>query len=1754
MKIGKTSIALMASAGAALVLSAAASSGLLNLKLFLNDNPYTIEGPGLGNLEYQDHEVMRGGVGWVTTESSKGANDGDVPYNAHIHNAKLKIPSFDPLTGLPNLDASGNQVQITKTMGKDFGTNVGVMINGYFVTMFAPDSGNPGGGLLIYDISDPRHIRLVKRIYDVKVDSVTRTMTGTTSEFREPHAIGTAIVDGRRYLAIPSVKGIEFWDFTSIDDVKQVGKVTIPGVEGGDYGNVNWQMAWQSPYLYVSGANNGIYIVDATDPKNPKMALRGGKPVTVNPGISPGPIFVVGNQLVVTGMNNNSPWVSLDISDPLSPVPLAAQPIDGNTYYASCFDGLNVFPATRYGFGKMFGFNLENPSVFKAMDKKLVVHDSLYCATQDNFVFQGAQHKVHKIDISDPLNFVQVVEGSKNPTFNVNYATHNSDQVTYSAESVANIQQWYDSNLLHPWTRNEVGNGTVAKLLLNSPSSNAARDNHAIESHRVRIADHGQVTPLGNLIYVGEDHGGGNAFMVHQKTKDLTPPSVRNLSPKAGSANQATTSRVGVAMTDMIQLESVNNKTVVVRRKDTGAQIDGHYTVQLGLINFSPKVLLEAGTTYEVELPQGGVKDYAGNGLAQKYSYTFTTATGGATTQNLEYRWRFTNNLHEDVIGLQTSTSNGGNAVFSPSGGLRFSPTETNRGVKFASSVPDSLKGSKLPPHSLLTQSASMSFYLKTTQVGSNDAWSAPGIYGKDQVGAFNDSFWGYIDGSGRLVFQLGNDYKVDSGMAINDGIWHHIVMSRSAETGKISMFVDGGLPANGGSGRENSLSTPILGIIGAGTLPKTLGEIEGNLVNGNPVVLRGELADLRIFSKVFTAGDAQTLYAEGLMDTSSVARQGNVGTPLNFQPTTISAAAGTTYSWNFGANSPATPFSASPNATYSFARAGRYNVTLTRKDARGIEGLPETFSVSVVNPVTLQAPMHSTNITGNAAHVYSVNPDSGTVTAIDANTYAKVWETKVGKEPRTLAIGPGGEVWVTVQGDDKVVILSADGSIRKTHDLGYGSGPYGIVFNSSKTLGLLTLENKSSLVRFEPSAASLEALTKLVLPGFVRGVAINGGSSDAFVTRFISANSGGALYKVNLSANTVQTIGLQVDTTTQDSEAQSRGVPNYLHQVVISPDGKRAILPSKKDNITTSDLTPETTVRSVVSFVDLDNNSEAFSEQVDFNNSAAGRAAVYSPRGDYIFVAQMEGNSVAVIDAHNRKPRPLFFGNDAERAPHGLYLDGATGRLYVNNFLGRSVSVYDVSSMLLNGALSPSKVTTVATVAIEPLTPTELAGKKIFYNAADARMSLNNYMSCASCHTDGGHDGMTWDFTARGQGKRSNIPLQGRAGIGHGNVHWTGNFDEIQDFENDIRMFFGGNGFMSNTDFEASKNTLGANKKTGKSRELDDLSAYVSSLGSYPRSPNRNTDGSFTSQALVGKKVFDNQNCVSCHSGASRQDNGLKNLTEVQVSLLDLGATAGIDTPTLEGVWNTAPYFHDGRANTLRDIFASYNHGITVAVTAADTDALVAYLNSLDGAEENHWPLKSDVKDIARGNNGQVNVPSAAFTLDGVDLSQLSSGVPLLNESTGKILGGTSSLSFSIKTQEFGSNTRWNAPGVFGYEEYGGTDDIFWGYIDANGHMAFAAGNSAAVKTSAPINNNAWQHIVMTRNAKDGQIAIYVNGVLSESALSKTGQLGKEIFKTIGLIEHNVGSPKIRGVLKDVRVFASALKLNEVQALYAKR
>jgi len=206
------------------------------------------------------------------------------------------------------------------------------------------------------------------------------------------------------------------------------------------------------------------------------------------------------------------------------------------------------------------------------------------------------------------------------------------------------------------------------------------------------------------------------------------------------------------------------------------------------------------------------------------------------------------------------------------------------------------------------------------------------------------------------------------------------------------------------------------------------------------------------------------------------------------------------------------------------------------------------------------------------------------------------------------------------------------------------------------------------------------------------------------------------------------------------------------------------------------------------------------------------------------------------------------------------------------------------------------------------------------------------------------------WDLGGLGEGLRNTIELNGRAGLGHGALHWSANFDEVQDFENQIRGLSAGTGLIASGTPHPPMGTPNA----GRSADLDALAAYVASLGDFPDSPYRNDDGSLTTTGIAGREVFVANNCASCHSGTDFTDSATGLRHDVGTIKASSGSRLGglldgLDTPTLRGLWEGAPFLHDGSADTLADAVAAHDG---VSLTVGEMSNLVAYLRQIDSAE----------------------------------------------------------------------------------------------------------------------------------------------------------------------------------------------------------
>ena len=137
-------------------------------------------------------------------------------------------------------------------------------------------------------------------------------------------------------------------------------------------------------------------------------------------------------------------------------------------------------------------------------------------------------------------------------------------------------------------------------------------------------ADFDFPTPLGHLLLLGDDTRQGSALVPKALKPDIRAPSVMSVNPPAGAKNQPLSSRIGIAFSDLIQTSSVNPSTFTVKEANGGI-VSGWYGLQNGVVNFTPDKPLKAGTTYEIRIKAGGVKDYAGNSFSENFVSNFST-------------------------------------------------------------------------------------------------------------------------------------------------------------------------------------------------------------------------------------------------------------------------------------------------------------------------------------------------------------------------------------------------------------------------------------------------------------------------------------------------------------------------------------------------------------------------------------------------------------------------------------------------------------------------------------------------------------------------------------------------------------------------------------------------------------------------------------------------------------------------------------------------------------------------------------------------------------------------------------------------------------------------------------------------------------------------------------------------------------------------------------------------------------------------
>ncbi len=708
-------------------------------------------------------------------------------------------------------------------------------------------------------------------------------------------------------------------------------------------------------------------------------------------------------------------------------------------------------------------------------------------------------------------------------------------------------------------------------------------------------------------------------------------------------------------------------------------------------------------------------------------------------------------------------------------------------------------------------------------------------------------------------------------------------------------------------------------------------------------------------------------------------------------------------YQWDFGDGSASTGFSSSPSITHQFTDPGRFIVTLTvkTKDANGNEQyVNHQFIQPVYNREVSKTDHPSTSMSivydqdsSNIDRIWNVNPDNDTVSVFNALQYSKLAEIAVGKQPRSLVKNlQTGNVWVANKDSASISIIGSDSlQVIDEITLPRASQPYGVVVSPTDHFAYVTLEATGKLLQIDTQT---KKITKtLDIGSNPRHLSITTKGDKIYVSRYITPllpgeNTlnvkteingqyyGGELLVIDVESFTISNTIILKHGEQPDSARSARGIPNYLGTVALSPDGLTAWIPSKQDNIKRggfrdgNPLTYDTVVRSVTSRIDLVNGVEQTLKRVDHDNAGIPSAATFGRYGNLLFVALEGSQEIEVVDAYASEP--IFRFESGGHAPQGLVVSADGLKLYVHNYMERTIAVFNLEDLVLEGKSHVQLLATLHLVNNEKLPQDIFKGKQLFYDSKDSRLAAERYSSCAQCHNEGRTDGRVWDSSNFGEGLRNTISLVGH-GEKNGLLHWSGNFDEVHDFEVQIRTLSGGEGLLSDADFEATKDTLGP-KKEGLSVDMDNLAKYVKSLNKTPDSPYKNADGSLTADAKKGEQLFLQKGCDDCHSGPFFTDSARDNLHNIGTMYEGSGKRLGgelkgFNTPTLLGLWMTAPYLHDGSAATLQDAIKvmrnKANHEIRT--TAHERDLLAAYLMQIDSKTKQP---KTDDGDTGGGNS----------------------------------------------------------------------------------------------------------------------------------------------------------------------------------------
>lgn len=278
-------------------------------------------------------------------------------------------------------------------------------------------------------------------------------------------------------------------------------------------------------------------------------------------------------------------------------------------------------------------------------------------------------------------------------------------------------------------------------------------------------------------------------------------------------------------------------------------------------------------------------------------------------------------------------------------------------------------------------------------------------------------------------------------------------------------------------------------------------------------------------------------------------------------------------------------------------------------------------------------------------------------------------------------------------------------------------------------------------------------------------------------------------------------------------------------------------------------------------------------------------------------------------------------------------------------------------------------------------LDPKRVALGKILFH--DTRLSKDNSISCASCHSleKGGTDNLARSVGINGAIGNINTPTVLNSGLNFVQF-WDGRAATLEEqatgpIHNKAEMGSNWQEIINklSNDGQFTRKFKKAYKDGLTSENIQDAIASYERALVTPNSPFDKfllgDESAIKDEAIEGYYLFKDYGCDSCHQGMNIGGNMYQRLGVMDDYFRDRGNVTNEDygrfnvtghesdrykfkVPSLRNVALTAPYFHDGTAATLDDaVKVMMNYQIGVIPDKKHVEFLVAFLESLTGELE---------------------------------------------------------------------------------------------------------------------------------------------------------------------------------------------------------